>query len=113
MPEGPVSITDWGVTMPEKDAVYTNMEGMIAHFKLIMDGIKVPAGEVYSYTETPNGELGYYLVSDGSGKPYRVRVRPPCFYVVAGVSRVIDGYMIADIIPTFDSMMMVGGELDR
>ena len=71
---------------PKQD-VYTTIEGTIQHFKLVMEGIKVPAGEVYSYTEGGNGELGFYLVSDGSGTPYRVRVRPPCFAIIAAACR--------------------------
>ena len=69
---------------PPKEDVYTTIEGTIQHFKLVMEGAKVPAGEVYSYTEGGNGELGFYLVSDGSGTPYRVRIRPPCFADHAG-----------------------------
>jgi NADH-quinone oxidoreductase subunit D len=86
---------------------------MIAHFKLIMEGVKVPAGEVYSYTEAGNGELGFYIVSDGSGRPWRVKVRPPCFAVLQGLKPMTIGGQLADIIPTFDTLNMIGGEIDR
>jgi NADH-quinone oxidoreductase subunit D len=79
LPEGPVTITDSKVVLPEKEKVYNSIEGLMNHFKLIMEGIHVPAGEVYQAVEGGNGELGFYIVSDGSGRPYRVRVRPPCF----------------------------------
>jgi NADH-quinone oxidoreductase subunit D len=77
-----------------------------------MEGVKLPAGETYSHTEGGNGELGYYLVSDGSGTPYRVRIRPPCFYTVAGLERCITGNMLADLVPCFGSLNYVGGECD-
>ena len=111
--EGPVNCDDPRVVLPEKSDVYTTIEGTIQHFKLIMEGAKVPAGEVYSYTEGGNGELGYYLVSDGSGTPYRVRIRPPCFASVAGLKQLITGMMIPDVVPTFGSLNMIGGECDH
>ena len=89
------------------------MQGMIGHFKLIIDGIKVPPGEVYSYTEGGNGELGFYIVSDGTGRPYKCRVRPPCFAIVSALPLLVKGGNIADIVPTFDMMNMIGGECDR
>jgi NADH-quinone oxidoreductase subunit D len=110
---GPICIDDPYVTLPPKEDVYTTIEGTIQHFKIIMEGVKLPAGEVYSYTEAANGELGFYLVSDGSGTPYRVRMRPPCFLTTAGVERLIVGQMVADIVPCFGSVNMVGGECDR
>jgi NADH-quinone oxidoreductase subunit D len=78
-----------------------------------MEGLKIPAGETYAYTEAGNGELGFYLVSDGSGTPYRVRIRPPCFLATAGLERVITGLMVADVVPCFGSLNMIGGECDR
>jgi NADH-quinone oxidoreductase subunit D len=110
---GPVSVGDVRVMMPEKPAVYNTIEGTIAHFKLVMEGIKVPAGEVYAFSEAGNGELGFYLVSDGSGTPYRVRCRPPCWFNLNAAHEMIRGGMIADIIPTFGSVNMIGGECDR
>lgn len=111
--EGPVSVVDPRVMLPPKDAVYSTIEGTIQHFKLVMEGAKVPKGEVYSYTEGGNGELGFYLVSDGSGTPYRVRVRPPCFSIVSGVSQLISGGMLSDVVPVFGSVNMIGGECDH
>ena len=111
--DGPVNCDDPRVVLPEKQDVYTTIEGTIQHFKLIMEGAKVPAGEVYSYTEGGNGELGYYLVSDGSGTPYRVRIRPPCFQITGGLHRLIEGRMLSDIVPTFGALNMIGGECDH
>ena len=113
MEPGPVSIDDWSIVLPPKDAVYNSIEGMIAHFKLIMEGTHVPSGEVYSYTEAGNGELGFYIVSDGSGRPWRVKVRPPCFALMQALKPMVVGTLIADIIPTFDTINMIGGEIDR
>ncbi len=111
--DGPINVDDPRIILPPKQEVYTTIEGTIQHFKIVMEGIKIPAGEVYSYTEAGNGELGFYLVSDGSGTPWRVRIRPPCFAVVQGLSQLVTGRMIPDVIPTFGSMNMIGGECDR
>jgi NADH-quinone oxidoreductase subunit D len=110
---GPVNVSDPRVILPPKEEVYSSIEGTIQHFKIVMEGLKLPAGEVYSYTEGGNGELGFYIVSDGSGTPYRVRIRPPCFYVTGGLERVITGQMMADVVPAFGSLNMIGGECDR
>lgn len=110
---GPVNVDDPRIILPPKDEVYNTIEGTIQHFKIVMEGIKLPAGEVYSYTEAGNGELGFYMVSDGSGTPYRVRIRPPCFLVTGGLERVITGQMMADVVPAFGSLNMIGGECDR
>src|SRR3989442_11465715 len=85
------------------------------HFMLIMEGygIRPPLGEAYVAVEGANGELGFYVVSDGSDRPYRVRCRPPCLPPVAALHRMITGEMVADLIPTFGSVNMIGGELDR
>ena len=111
--DGPVNVDDPRVVLPPKDEVYNSIEGTIQHFKIIMEGIKVPAGECYSYTEAGNGELGFYIVSDGSGTPYRVRIRPPCFATTQGLGQLITGGMIPDVVPTFGSMNMIGGECDH
>jgi NADH-quinone oxidoreductase subunit D len=113
MPGGPVSIDDPTVVLPQKSDVYENIEGLMSHFKLVIEGIKVPAGEIYFAGEGANGELGFYLVSDGSGRPHRVRVRPPCFYGMGALATLIKGHAIADIIPTFGMINMIGGECDR
>ncbi len=111
--EGPVNVDDPRILLPEKREVYKTIESTIAHFKLIMEGLKPPKGAVYSFTEGGNGELGFYIVSDGSGTPYRVRVRPPCWYNLQAAREMLMGDMIADIIPTFGSINMIGGECDR
>ncbi len=83
------------------------------HFKIVMEGIRVPAGRGLSAVEGANGELGFYMVSDGSGRPYRVRVRPPCFFGMAALGDMVKGLMVADIIATFGMINMIGGECDR
>lgn len=113
LPSGPYRSDDARVVLPDKEDVYNSIEGMMNHFKLIFEGIRVPPGEVYSYTEAANGELGFFIVSDGSGQPWKVKVRPPCFYMMGALDRLVEGGMVPDIIPTFDSINMVGGEIDR
>jgi NADH-quinone oxidoreductase subunit D len=113
IPTGPVNIDDHRYILPPKERVYNSIEGLMNHFKLIMEGIKVPAGEVYHAVEGGNGELGFYIVSDGSGRPYRVRVRPPCFFAMGALNKMLIGRMIADIITTFGMINMIGGECDR
>ena len=113
IPQGPVCLDDPRIILPPKTEVYNSIEGMISHFKIIVDGVKVPAGEVYSYTEGGNGELGFYIVSDGSGRPYKCRVRGPCFIITSALQEMIINKPIADIVPTFDMMNMIGGECDR
>ncbi len=113
MPEGPVMVDDWQVALPPKPEVYGTIEGVISHFKLVMEGIQVPAGEVYSATESANGELGWYIVSDGGGRPYKVHVRAPGFPILSGVPRMIEGKMLADLVPTFDTINMIGGEVEQ
>ena len=106
---------DRGVVLPSKDDTYSNIEGLMNHFKLIMDyhGICPPRGDTYFAVEAANGELGFYVVSDGKDRPYRVRVRPPCFFNMAVLHKLLEGYMVADIIATFGSINMIAGELDR
>ncbi|MGB8953645.1 MAG: NADH-quinone oxidoreductase subunit D [Candidatus Aminicenantales bacterium] len=101
--------------IPPKEDTYTSIEGLIQHFKFFMKGhgIRPPKGEVYFSVEGGNGELGFYIVSDGSDKPYRLHLRAPCFHVVAALEELIKGRYVADVIPTFGSMNMIGGELDR
>lgn len=113
MPSGPVAIDDRRLTLPDKKEVYGNIEGLIDHFKLVMDGHQPPPGEVYFPVEGGNGEVGFYLVSDGSGTPVKCRVRPPCFNYVEATPSMCKGAYIADLIPIFGSVNMIGGELDR
>lgn len=113
MPSGPVLIDDWRVALPPKEHVYGSIEGAIAHFKLVMEGVPVPKGELYHSTESANGELGWYLRSDGSGRPYKVHVRAPGFQILSGLSRMCEGRMLADLVPTFDTINMIGGEVEQ
>jgi NADH-quinone oxidoreductase subunit D len=113
IPDGPIMANDPRFVLPPKSEVYGSIEGLMNHFKLVIEGQKVPAGEVYVATEGGNGELGFYLVSDGSGRPYRVRVRPPSFYSMGAVGEMLRGCMLADIIPIFGQINMIGGECDH
>ncbi len=113
IPDGDYTIRDRGIVLPEKKDVYGNIEGLMNHFMLVIKGLRPPAGEVYDATEVANGELGFYLVSDGSANPYRLKVRPPCFAIYQSFPTVVKGAMIADAIATVASMNLIAGELDR
>jgi len=113
LPSGPVMTDVRGLGFPDKKDVYGNIEGLIDHFKLVMEGHTPPAGEIYSGVEGGNGEVGFYLVSDGSGEPVKCRLRPPCFNYVAATPAMCIGTYVADIVPIFGSVNMIGGELDR
>lgn len=111
--DGPVMVTDHLVALPPKDKVYNTMEGLINHFKLIMHGICPPRGEFYSATEGGNGELGYYIVSDGGPSAWRVRIRPPCFANYSVFPKIITGQLVADAVASLGSINVIAGELDR
>ncbi len=113
MEPGPINSDDPRVVLPEKEKVYNTIEGMISHFKLVFEGIQVPAGEIYSYTEAGNGELGFHIVSNGTGKPWKIHVRSPSLIMMGGIHKLIEGGLLADIIPTFDTINMIGGECDK
>lgn len=113
MQPGPIMIEDWRYVLPPKPEVYSTIEGVIGHFKVVMEGIQIPKGECYSYTESPNGELGWYLVSDGSGRPYKVHCRAPGIQLVGGLEYMIKGAILPDLIPTFDLINMIGGEVEQ
>jgi NADH-quinone oxidoreductase subunit D len=113
IPAGPILADDPLVTLPPKEAVYNTIEGMMRHFKLIMEGIKVPKGEAYYYTEGANGELGFYVVSDGGGGPYKCRPRSPGFALTSSLSLLLKGGMIADVIPVYGSLNYIAGEVER
>jgi len=98
--------------LPPKDRVYHNMEELIYHFKIIMHGIKVPPGEYYHATEAANGELGFYVVSEGEKSPWRVHVRRPCFWYYQSFPQLVKGGLIADTIATMSSLNVIAGELD-
>jgi NADH-quinone oxidoreductase subunit D len=110
-----VNTADKRVVLPPKEDAYGSIEGLMNHFMLIMEGngIRPPQGEAYFATEGANGELGFYVVSDGTDRPYRVRCRPPCLPPMAALHRLVEGGQLADLIPTFGSVNMIGGELDR
>jgi len=110
-----VNAHDKRVVLPPKENTYGSIEGLMNHFMLIMEGfgIRPPQGEAYFAVEGANGELGFYVVSDGSDRPYRVRCRPPCLPPLAALHRMVEGEWIADLVPTFGSVNMIGGELDR
>lgn len=112
---GPINALNNKVTLPDKDEVYTKMESLIHHFMLTMPGhgIDTPKGEFYSATESPNGELGWFIISDGTGIPYRVRVRPPAFYNYSAIGTMVEGFLISDAVAVLSSLNVIAGELDR
>lgn len=113
IPSGDYTIRDKNIVLPEKKDVYGNIEGLMNHFMLVINGLRPPVGEIYDATEAANGELGFYCVSDGSGAPYRLKVRPPCFAIYQSFSESITGGLVADVIAILGSMNLIAGELDR
>jgi NADH-quinone oxidoreductase subunit C/D len=113
IPSGDYTIRDKGIVLPEKKDVYGNIEGLMNHFMLVIKGLRPPVGEVYDYTEAANGELGFYLVSNGSANPYRLKVRPPCFAIYQSFPESITGGLVADVISILGTMNLIAGELDR
>ncbi len=110
---GPVLADDPQVCYPPKESVYNSIEGLIHHFKIASEGYPVPAGEAYVGVEAPKGELGYYIVSDGSSKPYRMRIRPPSFVNLQAIEKMSKGAMIADLVAVIGTLDIVLGEIDR
>jgi len=110
---GPINVDDPRCVLPDKQLVYSEIESLITHFKLIIDGPRVPAGDVYSSQEGANGELGFYIVSTGQGQPYRVHCRAPSFVHMGVTHLMLQGGQLADVVPTFGSINMIGGECDR
>jgi NADH:ubiquinone oxidoreductase subunit D len=113
IPDGPIHCDDRRAVLPPKDEVYNSIEGMMNHFKIIFEGIQVPAGEGYGFIEAANGELGFYCVSDGSGHPYRIKVRPPCFPIFSSFTSLVQGSMVPDAVAVLGGLNIVAGELDR
>jgi NADH-quinone oxidoreductase subunit C/D len=113
LPEGRFQIDDRRISLPPKQGVYTNIEDLMNHFELIQDGIRPPMGDVYSYWEAANGELGFYLVSDGDRAPYRLRCRGACFYIFQAFNQMIKGGYISDAIAALGSLNIVAGELEK
>lgn len=113
MPEGPYVADAPKVVLPDREKMKTEMEALIHHFKIVTEGFPVPAGEVYQAIESPRGELGYYVVSDGGAKPRRVHMRTPSFGNLQALPRGVEGGVLADIITTLGSMDIVLGDVDR
>ncbi|HKT88601.1 MAG TPA: NADH dehydrogenase (quinone) subunit D [Candidatus Sulfotelmatobacter sp.] len=113
MPEGPIKADAPGIVLPEREKMKTQMESLIYHFKIITEGFAVPAGEVYQAIESPRGEMGYYIVSDGTAKPYRVHMRSACFANLQTLAKMCEGRLIADVVAAIGSIDIVLGEIDR
>ncbi|WP_295684416.1 NADH-quinone oxidoreductase subunit D [uncultured Fibrobacter sp.] len=110
---GPVDIVDPRIRVPAHKLAYQDMEGLIGRFKSVYEGIRVPEGEFYCGSECANGELGFTIVSDGSGHPYRIKVRPPCFTQFAAFHELVEGGMLADSMAVLSGLNIIAGELDR
>ena len=113
LPDGPVIVHDRRVALPPKAEVYSTIESLMNHFKLVYEGILAPPGEVYGYTEGANGELGYYIVSAGTKHPWRVKVRPPCYNIYQAFPDMIKGQPLADAVAIIGGLNVIAGELDR
>ena len=113
IPDGPINSDDFNAHLPEKEETYSTIEGLINHFKIIIDGPKPPKGSIYHSVEAANGELGFFLVSDGTGTAYRLHVRAPSLMITGTLDKIIIGHQLGDIIPIFGTVNMVGGECDR
>jgi NADH-quinone oxidoreductase subunit D len=113
MPPGPWQADAPKVVLPDREKMKTQMEALIHHFKIVTEGFRVPAGEVYQAVESPRGELGYYIVSDDTAKPYRVHMRTPSFGNLQATPKMIEGSLIADVIASLGSMDFVLGDVDR
>ncbi|HET9407045.1 MAG TPA: NADH dehydrogenase (quinone) subunit D [Candidatus Sulfotelmatobacter sp.] len=113
MPEGPIKANDPKVVLPDREKMKTQMEALIYHFKIITEGFAVPAGEVYQAVESPRGEMGYYIVSDGTAKPYRVHMRAACLANLQALEKMCEGRLIADVVAAIGSIDIVLGEIDR
>jgi NADH-quinone oxidoreductase subunit D len=113
LPDGPVNINDPRLILPPKHKTTSEMESMIHHFKLVMEGPRPPVGECYVPVESPKGEKGYYFVSDGTSKPVRWRIRPPSFVNLSAIPKMVEGHLLSDVIAINASIDIVMGEIDR
>ena len=113
LPDGPVNVDDPRLILPPKSKATSEMESMIHHFKLVMEGPRPPVGEVYVPVESPKGEKGYYFVSDGTSKPVRWRIRPPSFVNLSAIPKMVEGHLLSDVIAINASIDIVMGEIDR
>jgi len=113
MPEGPIKADAPKVVLPDREKMKTQMEALIYHFKIITEGFAVPEGEVYQAVESPRGEMGYYVVSDGTAKPYRLHMRAACLANLQALPTMCEGRLIADVVAAIGSIDIVLGEIDR
>jgi NADH-quinone oxidoreductase subunit D len=113
MPEGPIAADAPKIVLPDREKMKTQMEALIHHFKIVTEGFAVPAGEVYQGIESPRGQMGYYVVSDGTAKPYRVHFRNPSFATLQALETMCKGRMLADVVAVVGSIDIVLGEIDR
>ena len=113
MPKGPIKSIDGKISPPKRDEIKQSMEALIHHFKLFTEGYRVPAGNVYTSVEAPKGEFGVFLISDGSNKPYRCKIRAPGFSHLQAMDYLIKGHMLADVLAVLGSLDIVFGEVDR
>jgi len=113
LPDGEIIVDDPRVALPPKRDTYNTIESMIRHFKHIVDGIRVPPGETYAFVEGGNGELGFFVVADGTGRPYKCYCRSPSFVHLSTASALIHDHFIADVVPIFGMINMIGGECDK
>jgi NADH-quinone oxidoreductase subunit D len=113
LPDGPLNVDDPRVILPPKSKATSEMESMIHHFKLVMEGPRPPIGECYVATESSKGEKGYYMVSDGTSKPVRWRIRPPSFVNLSAIPKMVEGHLLSDVIAINASIDIVMGEIDR
>ena len=109
----PAAAADQHVVLPDREKMKTQMEALIYHFKIVTEGFTVPAGEVYQAIESPRGEMGYYVVSDGTAKPMRVHMRSPSYANLQALSKMCEGALIADAVAAIGSIDIVLGEIDR
>ncbi len=113
MPEGRIVADAPKIILPDREQMKTQMESLIVHFKLVTEGFAVPAGEVFQAVESPRGEMGYYVVSDGTAKPYRVHMRNPSFATLQALETMCKGRLLADVVAVIGSIDIVLGEIDR
>ncbi len=113
IPDGPICVDNPSIILPKKEDVYGSIEGTMNHFKLIYEGVKVPIAEHYSSIEATNGELGFYIISDGSGRPHKVKVKAPSFTAMAAYTSMVEGTMLTDAVLNLGSINIIAGEMDR
>ncbi len=113
LPSGPIMTDNPDIALPQKEDVYGNIEGLMHQFMKVIHDVQPPKGEIYCASEGANGELGFYIVSNGTGKPYRVKCRPPCFAIFQSFPKLIEGHMLADAISALGTINIIAGELDR